>query len=681
MKLRLSTNAILIICSALLLSVAIIAIFYILKSQAAKGAIYTLVTLVILLLFLITVLLLREKKRTRNENGYTDSNYPSRKEAEDELIRSRLRYQTLTEISPVGIFHTDNTGYTTYVNPRWCQISGMPAEKALGNGWLNAVHDDDKESLFRGWERATKTQQLSLSEYRFVRPDGSIAWVLGQAIPEKNINDEVIGYVGTITDITERKLAEDAIKRHEQKLELIYNTTKDIIFLISVKDGRYYFDSVNHSFLGATGLEEKQVTGKYVEEIIPEPSLSVAVKNYQVAIDTKQTFQWEETTVYPSGTKTGIVSVTPVFDSDGKCNILVGSVHDITELKKIEHEILKEKHLSDSIINSLPGVFYLYNSNGKFLRWNKNLEQVSRYGADEIRRMHPLDFFDTEEKKLLDQKIRNTFLVGEDNVQAEFLTKTKEKIPYYFTGKVIDYEGSNCLMGVGIDFSERVKAQEKIKETTEQLRLLTAHLQSVREEERKRIGREIHDELGQQLTAIKMDIAWIDKKTPEDAVLLKTKLKNVITLLDGSNQSIRRILSELRPGVLDNHGLLDALTWLSRQVTSTTGIPVQFNGNEVKINLPEAIATCIFRVYQEALTNIVRYAGASKVLTSLSVDDNIIKVTIEDDGKGFDPDSIRVNKSFGILGMKERVISLGGNFELISSPGRGTKIFICLPLK
>jgi PAS domain S-box-containing protein len=408
--------------------------------------------------------------------------------------------------------------------------------------------------------------------------------------------------------------------------------------------------------------------------------LSLAIKNYQAAIDRKQTIQWEETSVYPSGTKTGIVSVTPVFDSDDNCSMLVGSVHDITTLKKIESEILKEKQLSDSVINSLPGVFYLYNSDGNFLRWNKNLEQVSKYDAEEIRLMHPLDFFDTEEKKLLDQKIKNTFITGEDNVQANFLLKTKQKIPYYFTGKAIDYEGSKCLMGVGIDFSERIKAQEKIKETTEQLRLLTAHLQSIREEERKRIGREIHDELGQQLTAIKMDIAWIDKKVPDDNPLLKNKLKNVITLLDGSNQSIRRILSELRPGILDNHGLLDALEWLNRQVSSTTGLAVQFNSNEIKTNLPEPITTCIFRVYQEALTNIIRYAGAAKVLASLLIDDNVINVSIEDDGKGFDPASVQVNKSFGILGMKERVLSLGGNFELLSSPGEGTKIFISLPL-
>jgi signal transduction histidine kinase len=295
--------------------------------------------------------------------------------------------------------------------------------------------------------------------------------------------------------------------------------------------------------------------------------------------------------------------------------------------------------------------------------------------------LHPLDFFDTDEDKaIIAQAIADTFNYGEANVQADLVPKTKEKIPYYFTGTTIEYEGNTCVAGLGIDFSERTKAQQKIKETTEQLRQLTTHLQTVREEERKRIGREIHDELGQQLTAIKMDIAWIDKKIPEETVLIKSKLKNVIGLLDGSNKSIRRILSELRPGILDDRGLLEAIKWLGRQLTANTGIQVQFTSNETDLKSPEPIATCIFRVYQEALTNIMRYADATNVQASLNIVSDNIRVNIQDDGRGFDPASVQSNKSFGILGMKERVLSLGGTFELISSPGNGTKISICLPV-
>ncbi|MDP4264942.1 MAG: PAS domain S-box protein [Bacteroidota bacterium] len=227
----------------------------------------------------------------------------------------------------------------------------------------------------------------------------------------------------------------------------------------------------------------------------------------------------------------------------------------------------------------------------------------------------------------------------------------------------------------------RKKAEEKIKTTTEQLRQLTAHLQGIREEERKRIGREIHDELGQQLTAIKMDVAWIDKRTTDETSAIKSKLKNIITLLDGSNQSVRKILSELRPSLLDTYGLPEALEWQSRQFTENTDIPVAFTTTGTDLKLPGEITTCIFRVYQESLTNIMRYSQASKVLTSLSIRGGNIILTVEDDGKGFDPVSIPYKKSFGILGMKERVLSLNGKFELVTSPGKGTKIIISIPYK
>jgi signal transduction histidine kinase len=235
-------------------------------------------------------------------------------------------------------------------------------------------------------------------------------------------------------------------------------------------------------------------------------------------------------------------------------------------------------------------------------------------------------------------------------------------------------------MGVGIDISERVKAQEEIKLTSEKLRELTNHLLKIREEERKRIGREIHDELGQQLTAIKMDVSWIDKKIPDETPLIKNKLKNIITLLDGSNQSIRRILSELRPGILDDNGLLEALEWLNRQFTAQTGIPVEFETRETELKVPEPVSTCIFRVYQETFTNITRYANASKVVASLTIGNNSICIAVEDDGEGFDMTSAANKKSFGILGMKERILALNGIFKLVSQPGKGTRITIILPV-
>ncbi|MBC7720781.1 MAG: PAS domain S-box protein [Pedobacter sp.] len=636
------------------------------KMQVLKVILLSLIAVILILLIIF------QKVRV---------DFLARRKATNELLIER-RYQTLAEISPVGIFHTDATGFTTYVNPRWCGISGLTSEEALGNGWLNAVHEDDKKILAAGWEAATKMHEISFSEYRFIRPDGTIAWVIGQATPERNFKNEIIGYVGTTTDITERKKNEEAIKVANERFELIARATNDAVFeldLVTQKSwhNRAFLQLFDNDF----NTENSELSiPRWKSKLHPDDSEGVITKLEKALAGTSSTWA-DEFRFKKANGNYGYFYYRAFISRDDACKAIqmIGSMIDITELNEAKNNIIKEKNLSDSIINSLPGVFYLITKNRQFLRWNKNLETVTKYTADEIITLDALTLFDVDEKELLYKKITDTFVYGEESVQANYYIKTKEKIPYFFTGKAIDYQGQMCLVGVGFDVSETVAAQEKIKQTTGQLRQLTAHLQTIREEERKRIGREIHDELGQQLTAIKMDIAWVDKKIPHDNIPLKNKLKNIIELLDGSNQSIRRILSELRPSILDDYGLLEAIDWLGRQFTSTTGIPVKFTTTETNLKTPEAIATCIFRVYQEAFTNITRHAKANTVVSSLTIINEFVTVIIMDDGQGFDMASQPNKQSFGILGMEERVLSLAGKFEFFSALGNGTKITISLP--
>jgi len=156
-------------------------------------------------------------------------------QANAELRESEQRYQTLARISPVGIFRTEPNGATTYVNPTWCTIAGLSADQALGDGWLAAVHPDDKERLSQGWQKSTQLHQESFSDYRFMRPDGTTAWVMGQAVPELDPEGQIIGYVGTITDITERKQAEEEIHRHIHQLQAINKTALQLQRLQSLQ--------------------------------------------------------------------------------------------------------------------------------------------------------------------------------------------------------------------------------------------------------------------------------------------------------------------------------------------------------------------------------------------------------------------------------------------------------------
>jgi len=332
------------------------------------------------------------------------------------------------------------------------------------------------------------------------------------------------------------------------------------------------------------------------------------------------------------------------------------------------------------IINTIPIMAWTFRSDGVVDFANQRWLDYAGEGAIEHpnRIVHPEHLQGIMERWLLNRVTGKAFedemrLCRSDGQYRWFLVRT---------APLRDEQGNLVRWyGVAIDIEDSKRAKETLNKSYEEIRRLTRHLQKVREEERTSIAREIHDELGQQLTGIKMDVAWIDKKTPPEETDIKSKLKNIISLLDGSNRSVRKILNELRTGILDDDGLLEALEFQSRQFTERTGIPVEFTTTETAIKLPEEIATCIFRVYQESLTNIIRYAEANKVLTSLKLADNLIIVTIRDDGKGFNTLAVENDTSFGILGMKERIAAVHGTFELVSAAGKGTSIIISIPYK
>ena len=373
-------------------------------------------------------------------------------------------------------------------------------------------------------------------------------------------------------------------------------------------------------------------------------------------------------------------------DAQGNAITILSLVHNVTERKIAEEQIKQsEAHLAEAQQLAKMGSWDFDIKSGR-LTWSEELYNVFNTDKQSFVETHGsfLHLVDEEDREFALQTSRHTQQTGEPfTIEYHITTSKGEKrvIQEHGYGQVDDNGKVVRLFGTAQDITERKKAEESLHQSYQEIRRLTEHLQNIREEERKYIAREIHDELGQQLTAIKMDVAWIDKKTPEETTDIKRKLKNITALLDGSNQSIRRILSELRLGILDEHGLLEAIEWLGRQLTETTGILVKFTTPEKDIKVPEQIATCIFRVCQEAFTNITRYAFAKNVSISIKIIEENIILIIEDDGTGFDVPSVQTKKSFGILGMKERVLSLNGKFELVSSLGKGTKIIVSLPYK
>jgi signal transduction histidine kinase len=232
---------------------------------------------------------------------------------------------------------------------------------------------------------------------------------------------------------------------------------------------------------------------------------------------------------------------------------------------------------------------------------------------------------------------------------------------------------------------ERQEAEQDLRTSREQLRALAAHLLSVREEERKLIAREIHDELGQSLTGFKMDLAWIRHRLqPGDGEIdrqpLLDKINEMGTLIDGSANLIRKLCTELRPGILDDLGLVPAVEWQAREFQKRTGIECALKLEVVELNLDPERSTALFRIFQEILTNVARHADADRVTADLRRTGNELILEVRDNGKGIEPARLSGEKSLGLLGMRERALLFGGQVFIEGKKGRGTTVTVTIPM-
>jgi PAS domain S-box-containing protein len=245
-------------------------------------------------------------------------------------------------------------------------------------------------------------------------------------------------------------------------------------------------------------------------------------------------------------------------------------------------------------------------------------------------------------------------------------------------------ERTSKLMSLNTKLSRQIRRRRKVEgeliKSREQLRAFSTYLQSIREDERTAIAREIHDELGQSLTALKLQSAWIQMHLPSGHEDLQNKIQMVLEIIDSTIDTVKHLSSKLRPSSLDDLGITAAIEWQAKRFEDETGITCDIHSNLDEIGLKDVQNTGIFRIFQEALTNIARHAIATKVKVSLAKKNDKIIMVIEDDGVGISSKQIYNRKSLGILGMRERANYLEGNLIIKNRKGHGTVVILTIPL-
>ena len=604
------------------------------------------------------------------------------KRAEEEAKTSEEKRKLIMNAALDAIICMDTKGIITFWNPQAEKIFGWKEEEVVGRVLAEIIIPPAlREMHTKGMENYLQTGHgpilNTLLELNAINRECKEFPIELTVLSIKQGAEEF--FCAFVRDITERKRAEQELSREKQLLRTLIDNLPDYIYVKDMELRHIVNNAANIKLIGA--LSEEETLGKTAFDYFKPELAQQYIKDDRAILESRQPLlNKEEPIVTNTGeTRWLLTTKLPIQDKAGNVTGLVGISRDITEQKISEQKIISEKELSNSIINSLPGVFYLFDEKGKFLRWNKNFETVSGYNAGEISGMHPLDFFDDDEKGVLAERIGKVFETGMAEVEARFFTKSREKISYYFNGWAAEFENKTCLIGMGIDITERKRTEEALNQSYEEIRQLASHLQEIREEERAGMAREIHDELGQQITGLKMDVSWLSKKIITEDYAIKEKIKDILALLDNTVKTVRKIATELRPSILDDLGLREAMEWQSQEFQKRSGVEIAFSSSLPVINATGNIAIGLFRIYQESLTNVARHAGASVVITTLEEKDNQLILSITDNGKGFDINTSSSKKTLGLLGMKERTLMMGGEYEITSATGKGTRVIVSVP--
>lgn len=274
--------------------------------------------------------------------------------------------------------------------------------------------------------------------------------------------------------------------------------------------------------------------------------------------------------------------------------------------------------------------------------------------------------------QLIGTSFEKTYKAALKNQESGEIESFYEPMQKFFSGKI--YPSKEGLTIIYSDITERKRVSEALEESHQNIRKLNNHLNTVREEERTNIAREIHDELGQQLTALKMDAYWLNQKINGKDEALSKKLADMLQILDQTIQTVRKIASDLRPGILDDLGLSAALEWQSAEIEKRSGIPIKLSSDVGEINLDKNTTIGIFRIYQEALTNILRHAQTPSVIANFERINNQLILRVQDFGVGFNVSEVKHKNTFGLSNMSERALMLPGFLKIESTIGKGTII-------
>jgi PAS domain S-box-containing protein len=443
---------------------------------------------------------------------------------------------------------------------------------------------------------------------------------------------------------------------------------------------------VNDAFCKIFQMNRNELIGKPFSIVYYQDEQESALKNYQRDIlrnEIKTSFERENKLW--NGRKAWLEFSNSFLTLPERQKITLSVIKEISERKKSEIELRESEYKFKMLFNNANDAVFVTQLSpektyGDFIEVNEIACRRLGYSKEEFLLLSPSAII--SQQSIDDYNLRMERLLSEGHIIYDTIHKAKDKklISVEVNSHLFLFNNHLTILSIARDITERKRTEEKLRRSSKLLRDLSTHLQSVREEERSVIAREIHDELGQVLTALKIQISLIANKLNNEQGLLKEKINSLLHLIDTSVESVQRISSQLRPGILDELGLIAAIEWQVEEFIKLTNIfcTVMLPNDELKLDANKS--TAVFRIFQEALTNIARHSEADKVNISLLTDQTNLYLEIKDNGKGITQDQIKDYRSLGLHGMEERAMVFGGRVYVDGFPGKGTTIKVEIPI-
>jgi PAS domain S-box-containing protein len=546
---------------------------------------------------------------------------------------------------------------------------------------LALITPDERAAIYRKWVKIPVEPSRFFSRLRLVLLGGfSLAalGLLGALSWNRSLATQVKQRTAELQqELTERKLIEAELRGSEERFATMFRSSPSPLGISRSRDGEIL--DVNDRWVQLSGYNKAELVGQTAIQTNLWRNSSRRDQLVQLLRTQQRVRDFEATYYTKSGEqRTSLLSVEQITLGAEQCNLW--TVHDITERKQAEEAVRQNEILMRSLTETTSAWVFIVQGT-QFSYFNAAAKVGLGYTQEELTNKEFWVVIHTDDHQLIRERIqaRRQNLPLSPNYEARFLTKTGDMRWLQITTTQIEYQGANALLSTAFDITDRKQTEEQLKISEHQLHKLAGYLQTIREEERTAMAREIHDELGQSLTAMKMDLAWLTKRLPEDQSPLKERVQGMAAVLNDTISTVRRLVTQLRPAILDDLGLEAALEWQAQEFQMRTGITCNFLAEVEVADLEPEHATAIFRICQESLTNVARHAHANNVGIRLWEQQNQLLLEVKDDGQGIITNEISQSRSFGLLGMQERAFLLGGEFQLTSSPNHGTTVMARIP--